>query len=573
MSRHFHGICKTVGSIALICLLWMPVKVSAQPPAPGKTLILPFEIHSADDLSFLRNGILDMLSTRLNIPGKSEPIPRATVAEAIASMPHPISENAAVLLGASLGADYVVQGSLTMIGGSISTDARFIDVAENSPKVVFNQTGQNPGEVISHVNTFAGQVSSQVFGISPPHATSPSTASTAFGATLGAAASDVSSHRAHPEKIYNEAMRAGGTSEEAMSDPYGQGRGFRGLPIWRSQHFKSHIRGLAVGDVDGDTRNETVFIDERNIFIYRASSAGFEKVAELPGAITDELISVDVADINANGIAEIFVSGISTLSWTAKSTVREWNGKGFNTITEAQPWFYRVVPFEARGPVLFGQRQGSEKVFSGPPEELGWNGIGYEPIGSASRLPAGIDLYGFAPVRLGENPEEMLLFFDRDDTVRLVTWNGSEQWRSEDSMGGHYVYLEPVQWRKNSRTAKMTGDAEAILNRYYLHQRIWFVDVDGDNRREVLMVNNIDRTGRLLERLRVFRSGHVKCLAWETVGLYEKWRTRSVSGYISDLAVVDFDNDGKLELVTPVVSRTGNFVTDTKSFIMAQELP
>jgi hypothetical protein len=87
------------------------------------------------------------------------------------------------------------------------------------------------------------------------------------------------------------------------------------------------------------------------------------------------------------------------------------------------------------------------------------------------------------------------------------------------------------------------------------------------------MVNNIDRTGRLLERFRVFRSGHVKCMTWETVGLYDKWRTRSVSGYISDLAVADFDNDGKLELVTPVVSRTGYLASDARSFIMAQELP
>ena len=59
----------------------------------------------------------------------------------------------------------------------------------------------------------------------------------------------------------------------------------------------------------------------------------------------------------------------------------------------------------------------------------------------------------------------------------------------------------------------------------------------------------------------------------KTVGLYEKWRTRSVSGYLSDLAVADFDNDGKLELVTPVVSRTDFLAGDARSFIMAQDLP
>jgi hypothetical protein len=204
---------------------------------------------------------------------------------------------------------------------------------------------------------------------------------------------------------------------------------------------------------------------------------------------------------------------------------------------------------------------------------LGWTGAGYEPTGSPPSLPAGIDLYDFAPADIGPQRGEMLLAFNRQDVLRLITWNGAEEWRSEDAIGGHYVYLEPVEWRKQAQTAKMTGDAAAILNRYYLRQRLFVLDIDGDDREEVLVVNNIDRTGRLLERFRVFRSGHVKCLTWETVGLYEKWRTRSVSGYLSDLAVADFDNDGKLELVTPVVSRTDFLASDARSFIMAQELP
>ena len=567
MKSPFH---RSLLLLAVGLILGLCQSATAQPSAAGgRTLILPFAIHSDQALGFLRQGILDMLSTRLNIPGKSVPIPRTEVADAIASMPGPISQNAAVLLGASLGAAYVVHGSLTVIGSSISTDARFIDVARQQPLVVFSQAGQNTGEVIQHINAFAAQVGAQVFG----QQTAPNTGGAIAAAAPGVQTAMPLDGRAHPEKVFNRAMQAGMQPDAAGSDAYGQREGFRPLDIWRSQRFKSHIRGLAVGDVDGDGNNETVFIDKQTVFVYRAIGAAFEKLAELPGDTSDEYISVDVADINGNGRAEIFVSGISDMNWRVKSSVREWDGKAFSALAEGQPYFYRVVAAATRGPVLYGQLQGQDTTFSGRTEQLGWTGAGYEPTVGGVPLPAGIDVYDFAPADIGGDHADMLLAFNRQDILRLLTANGGEEWRSEDPIGGHYVYLEPVAWRKEAQTAKMVNDAESILKRYYLHQRLFIMDIDGDGKKEVLVVNNIDRTGRLLERFRVFKAGHVKCLSWETVGLYEKWRTRGVSGYISDLAVADFDNDGKLELVTPVVSRTDFLTADARSFIMAQELP
>ena len=566
MKSSFH---RSLLLLAAALILGLCQSAAAQNSAAGgRTLILPFEIHSDQDLGFLRQGILDMLSTRLNIPGKSVPIPPGEVADAIARMPGPISQNAAVLLGASLGAAYVVHGSLTVIGSSISTDARFIDVARQQPLVVFSQAGQNTGEVIQHINAFAAQVGAQVFG----QTTAQHYGGAIAPAAPGAPPAPALDGRAHPEKVFNQAMQAGMRPDAAGSDAYGQRDGFRPLDIWRSQRFKSHLRGLAVGDVDGDGNNETVFIDKQTVFVYRAVGPAFEKLAELPGETSDEYISVDVADINGNGRAEIFVSGISELNWRVKSSVREWDGKAFGVLAEGQPYFYRVVAVATRGPVLYGQGQGGDTIFSGRPEELAWTGAAYEPT-PAAKLPAGIDVYDFAPADIGADHEAMLLAFNRQDILRLLTANGGEEWRSEDPIGGHYVYLEPVAWRREVQTAKMANDAESILKRYYLHQRLFVMDIDGDGKKEVLVVNNIDRTGRLMERFRVFKAGHVKCLSWETVGLYEKWRTRGVSGYISDLAVADFDNDGKLELVTPVVSRTDFLASDARSFIMAQKLP
>jgi len=51
--------------------------------APKKILILPFNIHSEKDLSFLQNGIFDMLSTSLSEAGKVVPISKEKSLKAV----------------------------------------------------------------------------------------------------------------------------------------------------------------------------------------------------------------------------------------------------------------------------------------------------------------------------------------------------------------------------------------------------------------------------------------------------------------------------------------------------------
>ena len=539
--------------------------VAAGPENVQRVLVLPFDVHAAGDLGFLRDGVLDMLSTRLDIPGKAEPIPAAKVREAIASMPQPISQNAAVLLGVSLGARYVVHGSLTVIGDNISTDARLLDVTSSQPVVVFNQAGRSQGDAIQHVNQFAARIATEIFG--QPGAVAAA-AAPAPAAVQGEAGLD---RRAHPEKVFAKAFNTGGGE---MEDTYGEPEGSRRLttPIWRSRRFKTAIRGLAVGDVDGDGRNETVFIDERTVHVYRNAEGAFTPVAEITGTPNEDFLAVDVADINGNGQAEIFVNSISNINGWAASFVLEWTGSGFERIVRDETRFLRVVPVPGRGPVLFGQNQGREDNFSGAPYEMAWQGAAYEPVDGIS-LPPGVTVFGFAMGDIMEPDARAFAAFNESDVLRLLDAEGVEEWRSEDPVGGTMVYLEPPAWVSAPAKDRRIMDTEMALKRFYIPQRLHVLDTDEDGRDELLTVNNIDRTGNILKRMRVFKSGRVRALGWEKVGLYPRWQSRRVSGHMADLAVADFDNDGTVEIVMPVVSRSAFLGTDARSFIMAQDLP
>jgi hypothetical protein len=69
----------------------------------------------------------------------------------------------------------------------------------------------------------------------------------------------------------------------------------------------------------------------------------------------------------------------------------------------------------------------------------------------------------------------------------------------------------------------------------------------------------------------MYKTGHIECLAWDNLGLFPKWKTRKISGYISDYTVADFDNDGQDELVYAAVPKTG-LTKKERSFIVSQEI-
>lgn len=106
-----------------------------------KVAIFPFEIHAAQDLSYVREGIQDMLSTRLFVPNKVLVIDETKVKKALANLKEPLTEEKAREIGQNLGVDYVLFGSITTFGKRVSIDAKLVPVDElKSPVAIYTQT-------------------------------------------------------------------------------------------------------------------------------------------------------------------------------------------------------------------------------------------------------------------------------------------------------------------------------------------------------------------------------------------------------------------------------------------------
>jgi TolB-like protein len=490
-----------------------------------------------------------MLFTRLAQGETVVVIDREQARQALQGVPTPVDEKTAVLLGTQLEADYVLFGSLTVFGESISTDARFMDVHQNKPVVTFNQYGKTQGDVIRHIDIFAGQINANVFG--------RQTASYQPTPPPSQPKADV---HAHPDKLWT-----GDTAMTMTDSPGALLAADKTSPVgWKSRNFKSNIKGVSVGDVDGDGINETVFISDRKVFVYRYMAGRFEKLDEIDGQAMDAFIGVDVADINGNGKSEIFITNLFKEN-RIHSFVLEWDGATFARIVENENWYYRVLNVPKRGDLLVGQKRGLDDIFTGGVYALQWENGRYIPM-DRQKLPKSMNVYGFAYGDVKNEGRERTIALTKDDYLQILNTDGKSEWKSDEQFGRGATYLEfPM---KDGSTIR-GGVPE--MDRYYLPLRILVDDLDKDGKTEIVVAKNKDATG-FLARLRVLNKGHIECLTWDNMGLVPIWRTRTYSKYISDYVLADMDNDGHNELVYAVVSRGSDAFKGAKSFIVSQDV-
>ncbi len=530
--------------------------LNAQPPV--KVAIIPFAMNADRDLSFLQRGIGDMLATRLAFGNQVVIVDKNKVAEAISG---PVDAQNSKEIGNKVGADYVLFGSLTVFGNSVSLDATMSGVkGERSPITVFNQS-RGMDDVIPTINNFAQDINAKIFGRGIEAAAAP--AAPKAGQTAPAV-------HAHPDTLLpglgagvttSAAGQASGASpfikRAPAASPFIQASA-TSPGFWKSPNFKEYFQGLALGDVDGDGLTETVIIGENNVIVRRCQDNRFIALGGHDGQRHQKYIWVDVADVNGNGKAEVFVSAVNGSTRKMESLVLEWNGTDLEVIAEKQKWYFAVVSSPGEAPTLYGQRGGmSDPLLSGI-FRLDYEGGEYVK-GPKVMAPAYVQVFGFNFLTMSQEDGRKTMGFDRDDDLKLFSARGKKEWAMDESQGGSHKHL------------RIPGEDKSA-SRVYLSQRILVTDLDSDNQPEVIVVKNQGSAGRLFKRYRKFTSAEFASLGWDGLGFGEIWRTRKISGYVADFAIGDFDNDGQLELTAAVVQASAVLGGNAKSSIISYDL-
>jgi TolB-like protein len=550
IKSHFFGFL----ALTLVC-----IHISSAAEEPTRIALLPFKINAEKDLSYVRNGIFDMLVSRLSQPGKVEVFDRKQAEEALAAAigAEPINESTARIIGERLNADFVLFGSLTVLGNNISIDANMVDVSGTRPPMTFFDQSQDLGGVITKVNQIAADINANLFGQVTVAKQVPAQPQASQPVQPQAPQADKLDIHAHPEKLLES-----GRPDEEGELLSGEGQIIH-QQFWRSASFGHLINGVALGDVDGDKKIGTVIITPHSVLIYRFENGRFLKIHQLAESRGKYFIGVDVADINGNDVEEIFVTSLNNRKTQVLSFVLESNGKNYSKIVENSPWLYRVADLAARGKILLGQRPKVNKPYSGTIFEMTWQNSAYEPENEI-KTPRETSLIGFTLGDVLNNNQQAAVSYKTNDRICIIDLSGKVIWEGSERYGGSMVYYAGP---------KIDGKGGArVENRLYFPMRL-VVMKNKNNGNEVIAVKNYELVGHTLE-FRKFTQAHIESFAWDGLGLAPKWRTRKISGHIRDYAVGDFNNDGKIELIGAVVQKEGRvaLVTSSKSVIIAFEL-
>jgi TolB-like protein len=535
--------------------------------------VLPFSTHSAENIDYLKDGIGNMLSSRIAVPGKINVTAQNVVLQEMKKTKSRDLNLAEVYnIGKNLKSDYVVWGSITKIGSSISIDGKLVDINANKSDVNIFAQSQNIDDVMPKINDFSQKIVNHILGTTQA---APVISSSPVG-------DDKTASRPLPPGTSREAqiiagMRTNkrGTMTSAINTEYINSpepinrRGF-----WLSQQITTQFVGMDIGDVNNDGSNEIVVIDSHNIYIYKKGNNELMLLEKIAGKSHLQYIAVDVADINRNGIPEIIVTSLNNK--TLDSFVLEYNDGKYERIASGIRFFLRVIDTPSGIPLLLGQDYGMDKPFDTQIYEITWKNGKYVND-QKMKIPVGLSIYGLTIADVGTGGGEKVLALDELDYLcifektnkhisRLFTLGFSENkdliWRSEDYYGGSNNII--------SSTAKKRPEDE-YEGRYYANLRILTFDTNNDGKREIIIVKNISSTKRLFKHFNLFTGSEIYNLEWDGLGMIENWRTKKINGYVTDYAFKDVDNDGQPEIVLALVLSTGASLQN-RSVIVVYEL-
>jgi TolB-like protein len=149
-------------------ILTLPSPSIAQSRDPNKVYkvaILPFMTHTQENLDYLREGINDILTSRIAVEERVVVIERSIVERALyEEKPMRLDEAAATKIGTRIGADYIVFGSITKIGEYISLDARLVSIAEEKPPVTVYTQQKGIDDVMVKLGDFAQDIGYKILG-------------------------------------------------------------------------------------------------------------------------------------------------------------------------------------------------------------------------------------------------------------------------------------------------------------------------------------------------------------------------------------------------------------------------
>jgi hypothetical protein len=327
---------------------------------------------------------------------------------------------------------------------------------------------------------------------------------------------------------------------------------------WRSEELPLLAVGLAVGDVDGDGKNELVIADPATVYVYSVAEGKLNLVAQY-SARPLEIKSVDVARIRKQGPERIYVSAQNR--GAIASFVLELRGTNLVPVIQDCPYFIRVINYPTLGPMLLGQKRGVKTIYDGPIYRMIDKG---DDLAVQERfgVPLIIPIFGFAVGDFSGDRKPLIAVYDKEDHLRIYKADGSRLFRSNEFYGGSDVILR-LLGPEAQALDKYGEEGETIFSR----PRIMSINTSHHSANQIVAIMHSSKTLRLMARSKALSEGQVVGMVWNGDSVEEKWATPKTQGMVTDFAIATLPGFRGRRLIT--LERRS---TDWMSFIRSKSV-
>ena len=505
-----------------VCLLLVAVAASAVSAAAKSAVVLPFTVNAPQSYAYLSKAVPATIQGRLDRPG---------MLEARAGQGKASTQAEAQQALRSAGADNAIWGSVNVMGNDCTVTVNSVDKAGKT----WSKTAQSPvSELTTNVQNLTSAMSKEVFGISGAVRTPGSTAS---GSPRGATANgDIVTNETGQQQVYlNPQFRYQGAGAEDGSR-------------LRTQRLAYNMVDMAVGDFNGDGKNEVAILSDHDLRIYSWPANGQLKLlGETVVSRTNNNFSMRAIDLNRDRSMALVVATTEETSNRPYSFIYSFKGNKFSTVAERIPYFMsvmRVPPTYA--PTLVGQAWDSLKLFA-PGVRIMTKQDGKFTLGTRIDLPTGATVFNCVWLPAGKNGKgEQLVMLTEDERIKLFQGHGNtlvhttmERYSGSATGMDHYKGMPGLGIDKNYQ----------LPGKYYAPMRLIAADIGNTGDYTLLVNKPISTAAQFFDRYRFFPQGEIHALYWDGVGLGLKWKTRRIRGSVAEVDLGDVNNDGILDLV------------------------
>ncbi|MCI5208065.1 MAG: VCBS repeat-containing protein, partial [Candidatus Electrothrix sp. ATG2] len=262
-------------------------------------IITPFEVQTETPHPHLQTGLANILATRVTKRTGHAVALHSTAADKMTDLLYQHDNTSAVhKILQEMGNTYLLAGTLKekKEGYEIT-----IQVFGDRPtaQITLSQTFKRLDRALSVLDDLSLDIAEKIFSIARPKKTDVAAASDGLEGF----------HTAHPERMYKEKKYNNKEDSKKISNSKIQLSNLSIQHLGKDTLPSSAALAMAAGDLNNDGKNEFVILERGNLALYHRTknSSSFQRIASQPIASHLGLHTVYLADLDNNGLQEIYI--------------------------------------------------------------------------------------------------------------------------------------------------------------------------------------------------------------------------------------------------------------------------